>query len=63
MVDYKTRVFHNMTLDEMFKDGYFSHIDDNNQNVFRMDNPDGTFMEFYGEQITDDVILWFKWIF
>jgi hypothetical protein len=63
MSHYKTRVFHNLTLDEMFKDGYFSHKDDdNNQDVFRMDNPDGTFMEFYGEQITDDVILWFKWI-
>jgi hypothetical protein len=47
----------------MFKDGYFSHIDDdNNQDVFRMDNPDGTFTEFYGEQITEDVVLWFKWI-
>jgi hypothetical protein len=48
----------------MFKDGYFSHKDDdNNQDVFRIDNSDGTFNEFYGEQITDDVILWFKWNF
>ena len=61
-MSYKTRVFHNTTLDEMFKDGYFSHKDDDGQDVFRIDNPDGTFMEFYGEQITDDVILWFKWI-